>query len=192
MTPPEQTSSAVVTVAPDSGGAHFSKDWFSHNIPNWEKFIPKMDNMQYLEIGSYEGRSLLWMLQNKIGPNGRAVAVDVWRVPAIEESFDRNLEGYSGRVFKLKGPSINMVPHVAQAFNVAYVDGDHEARVALVDGALAFDRLKKGGILIFDDYKWSSDKVLANPREGINAFLNLWEGQYTLLHKGYQVIIQKR
>src|SRR5689334_1832948 len=40
-------------------GAVYTTDWFSHNIPNWEKYLSAFNAgpVKYLEIGSWEGRS---------------------------------------------------------------------------------------------------------------------------------------
>lgn len=62
----------------------------------------------------------------------------------------------------------------------------------LEDAILSFRLLKKDGILIFDDYGWTVYPQLQfNPKMGIDAFLDCFIGQYNLLLKEYQVVIQK-
>jgi len=68
----------------------------------------------------------------------------------------------------------------------------------LEDGVLAFRKLKKGGILIFDDYGWGGEDVTAR---GINAFLSAYhkrmrrivnsKGEGTHCSASCQVIVQK-
>ena len=62
----------------------------------------------------------------------------------------------------------------------------------LDDAVLAFKLLKQGGIMIFDDYEWNVHQdILMMPKLAIDAFLAIYQRQYELLHKGYQVIIKK-
>jgi predicted O-methyltransferase YrrM len=62
----------------------------------------------YLEVGSNEGRSAIWMLQNiLIHPRSTVTCVDVWRRPAFERRFDANIvkTALSHKVIKVKGQS---------------------------------------------------------------------------------------
>jgi hypothetical protein len=46
---------------------NFSEDWFTENIPVWLKVLSPFKgkpNLNYLEIGVFEGRSVIWMLEN--------------------------------------------------------------------------------------------------------------------------------
>jgi len=49
----------------------------------------------------------------------------------------------------------------------------------LRDGVHAFDILKPGGSIIFDDYNWDMGLGEAErPYEAIQAFLKIWGGRY--------------
>ena len=42
----------------------FSEDWFTNNIPVWQSMLERFkgkENLRYLEIGVFEGRSAIWM-----------------------------------------------------------------------------------------------------------------------------------
>jgi hypothetical protein len=45
----------------------FTVDWFSHNVPRWTEqlgaFAGRPD-LRFLEIGSFEGRSAVWLLEH--------------------------------------------------------------------------------------------------------------------------------
>ena len=52
--------------------------------------------------------------------------------------------------------------------------------------------VKKGGIMIFDDYEWLvMNNYIDNPKPAIDAFLEIYANKITLLYKDYQVIIKK-
>ena len=53
----------------------FTQDWFSHNIPGLESIVKLLpSNKDILEIGSFEGRSTCWLLENVLADDeiGRA------------------------------------------------------------------------------------------------------------------------
>ena len=77
----------------------------------------------------------------------------------------------------------------------AYIDGNHEAQHVLRDGLMAWQFLKPGGVMIFDDYTWSrgypnqpamTEKQL--PKYGIDIFIDLMEGKFVGVTKTDQVI----
>ncbi len=45
----------------------FTTDWFSNNIPNWDIVLQdhkNQPNLNFLEIGCWEGRATCWLLEN--------------------------------------------------------------------------------------------------------------------------------
>lgn len=46
----------------------FTKDWFSWAPPVWEQLVPMLPESgtfrTFLEIGSFEGRSAIWIAEN--------------------------------------------------------------------------------------------------------------------------------
>lgn len=187
-------------------GYKFTQDWFTHNIGAWRKHVlPALLNspVSLLEIGSYEGLSSVWLAANLLAdPHSVLHCVDVWLDPEIRARFNHNINH--------TGLGRQVVTHMCEAysalatlaarrsrFDFVYVDGDHFAHNALQEAAMAWPMLKHGGILVFDDYRWvfpqhfpGRDNLLP-PKPGIDAFLQCWQGHYTLLVKEWQVIIQK-
>jgi hypothetical protein len=54
--------------------------------------------------------------------------------------------------------------------------------------------LKKGGVLIFDDYGWKDPKDLHpvnSPQLGIEVFNTMYDKEFQLVFKGYQVVFTK-
>lgn len=184
------------------GWSGFTSDWWSKRIPQWEEFVkPRMPATaaNLLEVGSYEGRSALYMLHNLLPDDkSRLTCIDIWTKPDVERRFDVNIacSGHSHKVTKIKGEAFFALRALSPAarFDAAYIDADHIARSALTQAAMIWPLLKVGGVLVFDDYPWTDPNPTTelSPKPGIDAFLALWEGRYTLLHKGWQVMLLKR
>lgn len=186
------------------GWSAFSTDWFSKRIPEWKKFIvPALAGKpcDWLELGSYEGRSAIWTLDNILThEKSHITCVDIWK-GAYEDNFDANMAAHPAKkkVLKLKGDCfgrlVSLNAFFAQ-FDGIYIDADHQAKAALTEAAMCWPMLKKGGFMIFDDYPWQHKtavdrKAKLPPKPGIDAFLLCWQHELKLLHKGWQVIVQK-
>ena len=77
-------------------GMDFTSDWFSHNIPTWEKLWPMMKPRRVLEIGSYEGRSTVWMINKLASIEGAELhCIDPWEYEGghVERRFKANVAG---------------------------------------------------------------------------------------------------
>ena len=56
----------------------FTVDWFSHNIPSWDIYLNNFKNkpnLNFLEIGSFQGRSTVWLLENILTENDLKIFV---------------------------------------------------------------------------------------------------------------------
>jgi predicted O-methyltransferase YrrM len=184
----------------------FSQDWFSWNIPFWEYHIRTEKNCenfrQILEIGSFEGMSSCYILQ--AFPHARLTCVDTWsgsdehggidRMRKTEANFDSNTSRYSGRLIKHRGTSrsfFGQTPSVA-TYDLIYIDGSHRCEDVLFDGLCAYDLLKIGGTLIFDDYLWNFYPVISrNPANAINHFVKLMSSRMEVRLAYHQVILVK-
>ena len=80
-------------------------------------------------------------------------------------------------------------------FDWVYVDGSHEADDTFLDGELAWRLARKGAVFIFDDYHWDAQPQNSrrHPKRGIDAFLDLHEGEYRKIsgEGQYQMVLQK-
>jgi predicted O-methyltransferase YrrM len=174
------------------GRVVFTVDWFSAHIPIWEeKVLPKLRSIKrptYLEIGSHEGRSLLWMLNNV--PDLTATSIDPHQ-DGSWENFNSNI-GNDHRIEVFRESSGTVLPKLIWPFNVIYIDGSHYAYDVLLDSVLSWRLLKSGGLMIWDDYAWIlEDEEWKRPKPAIDAFLICYRTQYRVLHIGYQVIVEK-
>lgn len=200
-------------------GYEFTQDWFSQNVPVWQSLWAQGKFRSALEIGSFEGMSACYAIEELLGSNPgetQFVALDEWvqtyqheniDMTAVEGRFDRNIATALGRAAKkgatvnfekLKGRSADILPQMIGMklkFDFIYVDGDHRADAVLRDLVHGFDLLNPGGVLIADDYLWplQSDNPLNHPKIAIDAFTTIFRKQlaFPTLYPIYQFIVQK-
>lgn len=185
-------------------------DWFTKKSPAWDAALADLKgkpNLQYLEVGAYEGRSLIWMLKNVLThPTSRATVIDlfydsvernnVWTYsPELRARYDANLAQAGGteKTTTLVGFSQNRLRELPLGFyDVIYIDGSHFGPDVLEDAVLAQRLLKPGGFLIFDDYRWfvGASKIRRS-KDAVNIFLEYFGEQFEILHNEYQMILQK-
>ena len=138
----------------------FTEDWFSENNP--EKVVRQFDEFlsefkdktsTFLEIGSFEGMSTIWMLENILtNKESRLFCIDAW-ADWTDNAFVRfvsniNKTGLKDKVRIVKGDSseeLRMFP--SEYFDFVYVDGDHDEKAVIKDAISSFRVLKKGGIM---------------------------------------------
>ena len=182
----------------------FTTDWFSANIPVWEKAMSPIKgraNLRYLEIGLYEGRSAIWMLENVLtDPSSQVTGIDPFIGP-YKKRFDSNLErsGFSSKVQVIPAYSqlaLRELP--AEHFDVIYIDGSHAKEDVLEDAVLSWRLLKNGGLMIFDDYQWlgcgsgcSTDSPTDFPKASIDRFVECFDRRFEVVHNAYQLILRK-
>jgi len=185
----------------------FTVDWFDGNIPKFQSMLSKIagqENVHGLEIGSFEGRSSCWFLDNVFnGKNSTLTCIDTWegsmehsgeQKSSIWKLFNNNISSYDpSRLIIKKGLSrVRLRDSDIHKYDFIYIDGSHTTRDVLGDAVLSFDILKIGGIMTFDDYNWTAyENPLLNPKTGIDAFLICYQNQIKVLELGTQVSIIK-
>lgn len=181
----------------------FTADWFSDHASAWDKMFVQQklkgaENLRYLEVGVFEGRSFFWMLDNILThPSARAVAVDIF-ADSYEAVFLSNLKksGAGERVEMVKGESrLTLRSMPMQSFDIIYIDGSHAAKDVFRDAALCWDLLKNGGVLIFDDYRWFQPGLVPpdlTPKISIDLFMLAFGAEIELLEKKDQVVVKKK
>lgn len=191
----------------------YQSDWFSEQVPLWEQYLAEFkgkDALSFLEVGSFEGRSAVWLLTHILtGDNARLTCIDTFEgsienqtkagidLSQIEKNFDRNIEatGVAYKVQKIKDTSTSAFQKLTLgSYDCIYIDGSHTAPDVLSDAVMYFHLLKKGGVMIFDDYIWDEPgmKELDKPQPAIDAFLMIYVNELEILYKGIQVIIRKK
>lgn len=178
----------------------FTTDWVSQRGNSWRNLLADLmgkPNLNMLEIGSYEGRSTLWWLNNLLtDSSSRITCIDNWDKRAeFEKRFDRNVaaSGHSCKVRKIKQPSWSglKILHPTEMFDVVYVDGSHEAKDVMLDGLTCLEHLKPGGFMIFDDYAWNGRRHFM-PKIALDLFTKICNPWCEVVEKGYQLAVRKR
>jgi Methyltransferase domain len=179
----------------------FTQDWSWHVRNLWPTHIlPKINPNQvihWLEVGSFEGRSALWITENiLLNPQSTITCVDPWepwdyhegkRNFDYEATFDNNTSK-NKQIIKCKGKSRDILPFLPMnSFHGAYLDGSHETKDVLDDVYMTLPLLLPGAILAFDDYLWQNNDSV---KTAVDAFLMKTGRRLNILHHGYQLICQ--
>jgi predicted O-methyltransferase YrrM len=192
----------------------FSNSWFlSNNIKaSFDKlinFININNKITIIEIGSFEGQSTSYFLNNYIKhPNSILYALDTFEgsiehnneeKKSLLNKFKYNIEltNKSNQVKIMQNKSLfSLSQLVLQNIkaDLIYIDGSHTASNVLTDAVLAWQCCKIGGFIVFDDYLWKGyDSIHNNPKLGIDNFINTFYDKI-LMDTGwtsYQQIIKK-
>ena len=184
-----------------SGTAYrLADNWFNNVDIN----IYKDNPIKYLEIGTFHGANIL-SVANSYGKHNdsKLYCIDPWEdyndypeykneQHTIYDSFINNVEksGVKDKIIINRGYSNNEIPKFEDDFfDIIYIDGNHEPEYVLEDAVLSFRKLKKNGILIFDDYGWGGPDLT---QRGIDGFLSGYHKKIKNLgEQGSQVFIQK-
>ena len=114
------------------------------------------------------------------------------------ETFKRNVE--EGKVADQHVEAIRstsyeglaQVIRLGDMYDFIYVDGSHTAPDVMTDACMAFGLLKKGGIMLFDDYLWNHvPGILHRPKLAVDLFVTLFSEKAELLMLGYQLAVRK-
>jgi predicted O-methyltransferase YrrM len=180
-------------------------NWFKVTAQqNFERFLIPLagqDNLTFLQLGAYTGDASVWMLDNVLtGQNSILIDVDTWQgsdeeihkqmdFSDVESVYDAKLHG---RAMKQKKTTVEYLLDNNFEYDFVYVDADHTAASALIDGELAWQYLKPNGILSFDDYEWGSNlPAHLAPKLGVNLFIHRYQGKFETLAVNGQVWLRK-
>lgn len=189
-----------------------TQDWFSGHVEKWLSLIPLVHTPapRVLEIGSWEGRSSVFLLENLCKDGGDIVCIDHFDLMTTTAGQERHARmshnlSLTGKPYRIidqfSVPALMAVIFEEMSasmpgFDWIYIDGSHEADDTFLDGELVWRLAKENAIIIFDDYHWDVEPENSShhPKRGIDAFLTLHDGEYEQLSDpSYpQVILRKK
>ena len=180
----------------------YTQNWFEQlaqkNFETLKNIIKVNDKINFLEIGCFEGNCHKWIYENiLVNPESKSTVIDPFEQsnthPNAYNTFVNNLENYLNRITIKKGFSDNVLPSLEkESFDIIYIDGDHSTAGVFKDAVNSIPLLKKGGIMIFDDYLWGgidgfyrggslSIGNTGHPLLGINLFLFAYKEQFEIM-----------
>ncbi len=180
-----------------------TESWFESHVRSWEAITNHLNPKTYLEIGSYEGGSLIWFatqISNR-RKDGVIYCIDSWqggeehdraKMDLVEARFDKNLDiikkNHAIEITKIRDQSYlamarMLVNHgLEEFFDLVLIDGSHQSHDVITDLCLAYRLLKKNGVLILDDYIWRHPLgILHEPKLAIDTFTNIYRDRLAFI-----------
>lgn len=196
----------------------FTRDWFASWGGRLEPFFKHLpvggtDEIHILEIGSFEGKSTVWFIENLLNTRDEKstiTCIDPWMnyyqndnsfesyKPStktasgidyasgdVKKRFIHNINqtGKQNQINIIQGLSHLELPKLFETdlekYDVIFVDGNHTTPFVLTDGLMSWYLLKKGGVMIFDDYKWEENTKppTQRPQLAVDSFVKCF-GDY--------------
>lgn len=186
-------------------GLQFTQDYTSHHEAHWREWLGEFIGRPCLglEVGVFEARSSAWFLEEICTHrSARLVAIDPWAEKSAGNRLQISRDPRHGYRFEFWGSPAEWVlaARIADrkpAFDWIYLDGAKEAANVLAQSTLAWQVLRPGGVLIWDDYLWQWQEGSAGPRPeippgpAIDAFLSVYAPQLEVIGRGWQVAVRK-
>lgn len=182
---------------------NFSTHWFLNNYSIIGNFLPKDLNKKfdYLEIGSFEGLSSLFILSN--WKNANVTCVDTWvtnkdrsqfldfNFNDVEKKFDLNLKSFSFK--KIKSTSVEAFKKIGEKsnFDYVYIDGSHNGVDIYNDALASFKILNVGGLIIFDDITNIYKEIETQPHNAFEKFYYMHKKKIKILYLKNIAIVKK-
>ena len=151
-------------------------NFFSKNSFDWLKNLKNRNINDYLEIGSFEGVSILFINKNFKPKNIHAV--DTWGgsneygkeviFTKVEKNYKFNTKGIKNiKNFKMTSDIFFKRKNIK--YDLIYIDGLHTKKQVTKDLNNALKLSKKDTVIICDDFFWKFDKKFTKnlPAEGI-------------------------
>jgi len=198
----------------------FTEEWFTHDGLSVLNDIDNTKELHFLEIGSFEGKSTIWFLDNILqNENSTITCVDPWMSYSqdqdslnsyfkeenewdltkrkTKEIFLHNIveSGDSSKVTIRQGFSDKVLPCLIteqKMYDIIFIDGNHTAPYVMMDSIMSWPLLKKGGIMIFDDYAWGLDNLpTLRPKESVDYFMLSFSDYIKEIYCDYRRMIKK-
>lgn len=178
----------------------FTSDWFSDKVVLLEKNLKHLKDTPVtgLEIGSYEGRSTIWFTEYILThPKSKIISIDPYiledsTTPMKDKTYFNFLNNVSKCVAPQKVKQFNcfsseILPSLTKnSLDFAFIDGSHVSYDVLTDAVLTFPLMKKGGLMIFDDFAYGRTETGI----AISHFMDCFKPKLKILESGYILIAE--
>lgn len=177
----------------------FTNSWFQSHQTTWSALVAEIKPQKILEIGSYEGQSTCWLI-DEISKSRELTlhCVDTWQggvehqaqaidMRAVEQRFRENITQavttakHRPQIHIHKGASHRklaaLIEDHAETFDLVYVDGSHQALDVLGDAVLSYHLTRPWGVIVFDDYLWQPRDWQGDPRSLPKPAIDAWINQ---------------
>jgi predicted O-methyltransferase YrrM len=186
----------------------YSQTWFIHSeiYQKLKSFIDKNEQNNILEIGCFEGLSSVYFADNFLdNPKSSLTCIDPFL--SIDDNDHRHLLlnneeiNFDFNISVCKNSNKIIIHKITsdmffennkklnKTYNFVYIDGCHIPDFITRDMENSFNILEKNGIMWMDDYEGGDGIQIRNV---IDEFLIKYKDKYNLIHKGYQLAIQKK
>ena len=174
-------------------------DWFSDNMNIWKKYLTVLKEIKYLEIGSFEGRSAVFV--GELDNVKEVTCVDSFKgsdehkdinFDLVHKNCLQNLNKLNKSCNLIKNTSHNFFKNNNKKFNVIYIDASHFYDDVKKDFINSINCLSQGGILICDDFFWFYyKKIEQNPIIAILECYENYKKDLEILFINNQIIFKK-
>tara|TARA_B100001996_G_scaffold134868_1_gene102614 strand:- start:1784 stop:2359 length:576 start_codon:yes stop_codon:yes gene_type:complete len=171
----------------------FSTNWLRpKNLATLKDFLSKKNApINILELGTFEGRSAFYMLDEFCSHKDSTITTIDF---TVRKNLEYNLSICNNPKFTfIHDDFFNILPKLLtnnKKYDLIYLDGGKNSKITLFSIVNCWELLGKNGILYLDDYEWGLDKK-ERPKEAIDFFLSLYHDEYTLILKNFQVAVKK-
>ena len=177
-------------------------DWSKVHHESWAKLLAQhmdLDNpLRMVEVGCFEGRSTVWFADYLAHhPNSVLHCIDTWM--GGEEIERSNLGFDMSEVMRTFSSNVSQHPqcdkiriHVESSerglaglmgynayMDFIYLDGSHTKRDTLVDLVLALVLIRKGGVIVVDDYLngMNTSDLKLRPKQAVDFVVETFDNQ---------------
>lgn len=183
--------------------------WYLDDAWAWSQLFGCNQPVRALEIGAFDGVSSNLMLDFLFThPSSEVHVIDPFEVDRttpqvsgqtrLDFHENRSIGGHGERLHLHEDCSAKVLGSMLasddywESFDFIYIDGSHLGKDVLTDAVMAWNLLKVGGVLAFDDYQWQWEpNPLDRPKAGIDAFHSVFAPRLELLRSNARRIWRK-
>ena len=154
-----------------------------------------------MEIGSYEGRSVIYICENYknfnltvVDPYLKHSEIENFTDQNIKKAFKifkKNINNFKNRIKFYKLKSSEFFTQNKNKYDLIYIDGSHFYKDVIQDFKNSLSVLNINGLVIFDDFTWDHYKNIEhNPIGGILPLIKD-NNSISIISVSDQIIIKK-